>query len=221
MAKAAKGAAPEIHGRHLLFVDVETTGLTYQDRIVTLGYLALDLDSHRAGAPPAHFGHYIFNPGQPSNPFAAAVHGYDDWTLRHQQPFPDHADHILPHFEKADMIVAHNASFDERFIRTAFGEAGLSLAEKRFHCTMRAWRALHGSPAGLDPVITRLGLKSRGKQHGALEDAWLCMRVYLSLNGLECPGEPADFRQLGARPVNWIDPEPRPIRGARKIAGGY
>lgn len=199
----------------LLFVDVETTGLTHRDRVITIGFVALDFVNAQ---PTATCGHYIFNPGQPSNPFAAAVHGYDEWTLRHQPDFHLHAGEIHPHFAGAQRIIAHNASFDERFIRTEFAASGFNLPAARFFCTMQAWRARFGSPAGLDPVINRLGIKSRGRQHGALEDAWLCMRVYLWLHGLECPAAPDD---LNCPPVNWIRPEPKPIWGARAIRRNY
>ena len=58
--------------RHLLFVDVETTGLTYDDRVITLGLVELDVEALRDGADAIRTGHLIFNPGRPSNPFAAA-----------------------------------------------------------------------------------------------------------------------------------------------------
>lgn len=204
----------------LLFVDVETTGLTYDDRIVTLGLVSLDLDTSGPDQPQIRLGHFIFNPGRPSNSFAAAVHGYDDWTLRHQSDFGDLVEDILPFFREPGRIVAHNASFDERFVRTALCESAVEVDLPKFFCTMRAWRARHGAPAGLDPVITQLGIKSRGKQHGALEDAWLCMRVYLHLHGLPCPDAPEHLQPLAFQPVNWVEPGPKPVRGMRKIHGG-
>jgi DNA polymerase-3 subunit epsilon len=198
----------------LLFVDVETTGLTYDDRVITLGYVELDLAALGTTAAAAT-GHLIFNPGRPSNPFAAAVHGYDDWTLKYQPDFSAHADALLAPFERADSVIAHNAAFDERFMRTEFSLCGHTLAPARFACTMRAYRAKHARPAGLDKVLDHMGLKSRGKQHGALEDAWLCMRVWLWLNGLPAP----DITEATLiPPSNWVEPEMKPLRNARKVA---
>ena len=201
----------------LLFVDVETTGLTYDDRVITLGYVELDLDALQNGGNAASTGHMIFNPGRPSNPFAAAVHGYDDWTLKYQPEFSIHAEHLLAPFERADLVIAHNAAFDERFLRTEFSLCGHTLAPSRFQCTMRAYKTRHARPGGLDKVLDHMGLKGRGKLHGALEDAWLCMRVWLWLNDLPLPGMPGD---LHVAPSNWVEPEMKPIRGARKAFGG-
>lgn len=198
----------------LLFVDVETTGLTYDDRVITLGTVALDLEALQDGADAVTTGHMIFNPGRPSNPFAAAVHGYDDWTLKFQPDFSVHAEELLEPFLQAGQIIAHNAAFDERFMRTEFSLCGHALATPRFDCSMRAYKRKHARPGGLDKVLDHMGLKSRGKQHGALEDAWLCMRVWLWLNDLPAPDMPAD---LLAQPSNWVEPEMKPIRGARRI----
>src|ERR1700755_742900 len=94
--------------KKLLFVDVETTGLSYDDRVITLGYVELDLAALQEGANATSTGHMIFNPGRASNPFAAAVHGYDDWTLKYQPDFSTHAEQLLQPFERADLVVAHN-----------------------------------------------------------------------------------------------------------------
>lgn len=200
----------------LLFVDVETTGLTYDDRVITLGYVELDLEALQDGAGAAATGHMIFNPGRASNPFAAAVHGYDDWTLKYQPAFSAHAEELIAPFERAEQVIAHNAAFDERFLRTEFSLCGRTLAPARFQCSMRAYKAKHARPGGLDKVLDHMGLKGRGKQHGALEDAWLCMRVWLWLNDLPAPAMADD---LLAPPSNWVEPDMKPIRGARKVYG--
>ena len=200
----------------LLFVDVETTGLTYDDRVITLGFVELDLGALHAGKDAATMGHFIFNPGRPSNPFAAKVHGYDDWTLRFQPDFGSHAEDLEAPFRRADQIIAHNAAFDERFLRTEFSISGRSLAPQRFQCSMRSYKAKHGRPGGLDKVLDHMGHRGRGKQHGALEDAWLCMCVWLWLHDLPVPELSAN---LLAPPSNWVEPEMKPIRGMRKVVG--
>jgi DNA polymerase-3 subunit epsilon len=197
----------------LLFVDTETTGLTREDRVITLGTVELDL-----GRNQVRTRHLIFNPGRPSNPFAAAVHGYDDWTLRHQPDFAVHASDMIAPFLEADAVYAHNAAFDERFLRTEFALCGLELADRRFDCTLRAYKRKYDRPGGLDRVIEHMGLEKRGKVHGALEDAWLCMRAFLWLNDLPLPEAPAEG--LDRLPENWVEPEMKPIRGMRRIHGG-
>lgn len=197
----------------LLFVDVETTGLTYEDRVITLGYVELDLDVLVEGGDAAKTRHMIFNPGRRSNPFAAAVHGYDDWTLRHQPEFSAHAEELIAPFERAERIVAHNAAFDERFLRTEFSLSGRTLAPARFQCSMRAYKQKHARPGGLDKVLDHMGHKGRGKVHGALEDAWLCMGIWLWLHDLPAPAARDDLLHP---PSNWVEPEMKPVRGARK-----
>ena len=201
--------------RHLLFVDVETTGLTYEDRVITLGLVELDVEALRDGAPATRTGHFIFNPGRPSNPFAAAVHGYDDWTLKFQPLFSSHAADLVAPFERADAVIAHNAAFDERFLRGEFARAGHGLGPARFDCSMRRYKTRYARPGGLDKVLAHMGHKGRGKRHGALEDAWLCMKVWLWLHALPAPEAQGDLLHP---PGNWVEPEMRPVRGARKVA---
>ena len=202
--------------RKLLFVDVETTGLTYDDRVITLGYVELDLEALNDGADAATTGHFIFNPGRPSNPFAARVHGYDDWSLTFQPDFSTHAGDLLAPFERNDVVFAHNAAFDERFMRTEFSLCGHDLAPARFNCTMRAYKNKHARPGGLDKVLDHMGHRGRGKQHGALEDAWLCMRVWLWLHEMPVPDAPLGLLDP---PSNWVEPELKPLRNARKVLG--
>jgi DNA polymerase III subunit epsilon len=200
--------------KKLLFVDVETTGLSYEDRVITLGYVELDMVRLMDGENATSTGHLIFNPRRKSNPFAAAVHGYDDWTLTCQPDFSTHAEALIAPFERADQVIAHNAAFDERFLRTEFSLCGHMLKPARFHCTMKTYKTRHARPGGLDKVLNHMGLQSRGKQHGALEDAWLCMKVWLWLNGLPAPAE-----SLLIPPSNWVEPEMKLLRNARKGFG--
>ena len=201
---------------HLLFVDVETTGLTYDDRVITVGLVELDVEALLDGAESARTHHLIFNPGRPSNPFAAAVHGFDDWTLTFQPDFSSHADDLVGPFERADSVIAHNAAFDERFLRGEFSLCGHTLRPARFDCSMRRYKTKYGRPGGLDKVLAHMGHRGRGKQHGALEDAWLCMQVWLWLHGL--PGSEARDDMMRP-PSNWVEPETKPLRNARKVAG--
>lgn len=203
---------------HLLFVDVETTGLTYDDRVITVGLVELDIEALLDGVENARSHHLIFNPGRPSNPFAAAVHGYDDWTLKFQPDFSSHADDLVAPFERADTVIAHNAAFDERFLRGEFSLCGHTLAPARFDCSMRRYKTKYARPGGLDKVLAHMGHRGRGKQHGALEDAWLCMQVWLWLHDLPMPDSRED---LLSPPSNWVEPAVKPLRNARKTASRW
>ncbi|NTJ46540.1 hypothetical protein G6K93_05870 [Agrobacterium rhizogenes] len=191
----------------MVFVDVETTGLYSSDRVVSLGVVELDGSALLRGRLEAELTHLIFDPGKKSHPQAEAVHGYDDWLLRHQESFQDYVGLLQPRFEGADIIVAHNASFDERFIRQEFDGAGIVLNAPAFQCTMQQYRRAHEGRAGLDAVLVKMGLPRRGSRHGALEDAWLAMCVYLWLAGFDHPGLKEEAL---TKPLNLRDPPPHP-----------
>ena len=72
-------------------VDVETTGLYSDDRVVTLGAWRVNTAELGGNALHPECLHIIADPGRKSHPRAEEVHGYSDWTLRHQQPFSEHA----------------------------------------------------------------------------------------------------------------------------------
>lgn len=166
-------------GQPITFVDVETTGLSRDDRVVSIGVIHLpDADMLRDGAHEASATHLIFNPGRPSDPRARKVHGYSDQILSIQDPFEQHAKDLLPFFDHGGIIVAHNASFDRRFVAAEFKAAGVRFADPDYFCTMLAHRRKYGSRSGLDAVLSQMGLGARDERHGALQDAWCAMQVY-------------------------------------------
>ncbi|MER9335798.1 3'-5' exonuclease [Mesorhizobium sp. M0293] len=171
----------------LLFVDVETTGFFSSDRVVSLGLVQLRTASLPSGKLDLQLGHYIFDPGRKSHPRAEEVHGYSDWLLRHQDPFDMHAADIRQLFEESGVIAAHNASFDQRFVEAEFELAGASLSRLPFFCTMQDFRQKIGGRSGLNAVLAQIGMARAGKTHGAFEDAWMAMEVFLWLQGLPRP----------------------------------
>lgn len=193
----------------ITFFDVETTGLSSEDRIVSLGVVHFpDVRMLASADAVPRMMHLVFNPGRPSHPRARKVHGYADAVLARQDAFIDHADALLPLFTHGGQLVAHNASFDRRFVTTAFSEAKRQLRQAEFACTMLEHRRIHGSPSGLDAVLTQMGFGARQGHHGALTDAWLAMAIYCWLRGLPVPDPsrmptegPANFRGEGSRPV--------------------
>lgn len=193
----------------VVFVDVETTGLGAADRVVTLAAIHLDTVSLAAGEVALDHLHLAFDPRRDCHPGAAAVHGYSDWDLRHQDLFATHAATIHAFLHRAPLVVAHNAAFDLRFIEQEFRQCGLQPLARPHFCTMQTYRDRgHPGSASLDAVCRRIGAARAGVRHGALEDAWLALRVYLWLHGRKgALATPDAFRE---RPVNWVDPPPRP-----------
>ena len=63
-------------------VDIETTGLTAADRIVSLAAILVDTRDLAAGGFDLKHLHIVVDPGRPSHPEAERVHGYADQVLR-------------------------------------------------------------------------------------------------------------------------------------------
>lgn len=171
--------AAGVPGKVLAF-DVETTGLQRCDRVVSFGGVLFDSTPGRDGAFDFTCLHLVFDPGRESHPRAEEVHGFDDWTLRHQEPFGEQAARIAALFAQADLAVAHNAGFDLGFLDREFALLGGPPIGTEVHCTMRAFGDGGGrGSAKLDALAARMGLTRAGRRHGALEDAWLALMVYL------------------------------------------
>lgn len=199
----------------IVFVDVETTGLSDEDRVVTLAAIQLSAEYLPQGKFHLQICHLIFDPGRPSHPMAVNVHGYDDWTLRHQDAFADHADVLCELLSSANLVVAHNVAFDSRFINRELRLARKPEIETPFLCTMETYRQrFRGRRATLDVVAQQAGFGRSSSRHGALEDAWLAMMIFLWLHG--CPHRfpfssipnpnPTNFRSVPARPQGPLPP---------------
>ena len=170
----------EIIQRRTVVVDVETTGLSDDDRIVSLGAILLDPATRSIDGR-----HLIFNPERGCHPRARAVHGYDDYALRKQDRFVDHAEDISSFIGSADRIVGHNLAFDFGFIESELLRTGKPPLSADEWCTMNAHRASGiGGSASLTRIAKTLGLQRVGSKHGAIEDAWLTLHVFLAQNGL-------------------------------------
>lgn len=170
----------------IAFMDVETTGLTGRDRVVTLAIILLDVPTVSEGETHVQITvsaiHRIYNPGRDCDPVAARIHGHSDWILRHQPFFIEEAQEVSEFIDRADLVVCHNAEFDLRFLNRELSKASMPLITAESFCTMEAYRSRYDGSASLNNVIRQLGLKRESGKHGALEDAWLAMNVFFLLN---------------------------------------
>jgi DNA polymerase-3 subunit epsilon len=165
------------------FLDVETTGLTTQDRVVSLGAIWLSPASIGTGPFPVSFVHLIFNPERSCHPQAAKVHGYSDHLLRQQEAFSSRSTFIRHYLNSADLIVAHNAAFDVSFVNRELRRSGEAILDRPVYCTMEACRERNFPSAALSHACDQIGIRRSGERHGALEDSWLAMMIYLWLHG--------------------------------------
>ena len=168
------------------FCDVETTGLGNHDRIVSFGGIGMISRGLAKGRPNLEYLYLVFDPGRANRRAAEQIHGFSDSALRLQDPFAVHAADVWRFLTSYELLVAHNAAFDLRFINRELSLSGLPALTGPVYCTMKGYRALglRGS-ASLSAVCRRIKLARAGDRHGGIEDAWLAMQIYLWLHG--CP----------------------------------
>ena len=187
------------------FCDVETTGLGNHDRIVSFGGIGMFSRTLAKGGPDLEYLYLVFDPGRENHQGAAQMHGFSDSTLRLQEPFAVHAAEISRFLTSHELLVAHNAAFDIRFINREMRLSGLPALTRPVYCTMKGYRALdRGGSASLSAVCHHIKLARAGHLHDAIEDAWLAMQIYLWLHG--CPLRRRLRRSLPRTPSNLRHP---------------
>jgi DNA polymerase-3 subunit epsilon len=182
---------------------VETTGLSKDDRIVSFGGIGMVSDEFAKGQSRLAYTYLVFDPGRRNNRDAERLHGFSDWILAVQDPFEIHAGQVWRFLMSYELLVAHNAAFDFRFINREMTSAGLCTLTQPIYCTMKGYRALGlGGSASLSAICRHIKLARSSQLHAAIEDAWLAMQIYLWLHGgpihhrlpVSLPRTPTNFR---------------------------
>lgn len=165
-------------------LDTESTGLTDADRIVSI---AVYNEHHRV--------EYVVDPGIPSHPKAAEVHGITDEKAKRGRPAWWALGQILALIPRDSIIYAHNAKFDRRMIaQTLTGQVGKGAGEMwggyEWRCTCELAREVLPRLRNhrLDTVADHFGLRRPAGAHHALEDAQLCWDVAQRLEHLKEKG---------------------------------
>lgn len=173
--------------REIVF-DTETTGLDpFQgDRIVEIG--AVELVNH---VPTGRKYHQYINPERAMTAEVIAVHGLTDAFLSDKPKFKEIADEFLAFVGTDSKLVAHNASFDMKFVN-----AELSWIDKEplsydrvIDTLVIAKQRFPGSRVNLNELCKRFNIDNSARTvHGALLDSELLADVYLELLGGREPG---------------------------------
>jgi len=200
----------------IAFLDVETTGLHSRDRIVTLAVALLDTCEIQEGKAQISFIHRIYNPGIHCQPDAERIHGHSDWTLRQQLFFIDEAKEVSEFISKAGMVCCHNAEFDLNFVNREFVHAGIPAIKVPIYCTMKRYRQQYAGSASLANLGAQLGLQRQTNMHGALEDVFLTMNVFLVLNKVSLRISIPDVDKLGFQNLREVPPQPMGTLPPRK-----
>ena len=125
--------------------------------------------------------HYLFNPGMKLPPKITAITGLRDSDLKDQPPFRESANKIVEIVESADIIVAHNFSFDKGIIEINLEREEIDPPKwPRGICTVEATEHLYGRRMSLGDLhqdIFGQGFKA----HRAEEDVKALIRIFQKL----------------------------------------
>lgn len=206
--------------REIVF-DTETTGfdpgLNGGDRMVEIGCIEM-IDRVETGRTY----HCYFNPERPMPEGAFAIHGLGDQFLSDKPLFASKAQELCDFLGDAH-LVAHNASFDFKFLNAELKWAGLPpISLDRMVDTLAIARSKHpGAQATLDALCTRYGIdRSQRVKHGALLDAELLTQVYIELTGgrqigLGLDGDDNDAKTVADNANSYSIKNNRPRRAPR------
>ncbi len=191
--------------------DTETTGLDpfTGDRLVEIG--AVELINHvRTGREY----HQYINPLRSMSEEVIRVHGLTEEFLADKPTFDEIVDEFLAFVGTDSKLVAHNASFDMKFLNFQLKELGKpEIGEDRVvDSLLIARKKFPGARVNLDELCRRFGVDNSNRTvHGALLDAQLLADVYLELLGGHEPGfllsetpvvsAETVLAQIAARPV--------------------
>lgn len=204
--------------REIIF-DTETTGFdpSKGDRIVEIGCVEM-VNQMLTG----EIFHVYINPERDMPQSAFDVHGLSSDFLKDKPKFAEIAEDFIKFVGSDSQLVAHNASFDMKFIN-----AELSLlshetyGQNRVVDTLALARRKHPmGPNSLDALCSRYGIdNSKREKHGALLDAELLADVYIELLGgkqrgldLNMQEAEAQSSSLGNRKPAQTRPSPLPSR---------
>ena len=161
----------------VIVLDFETTGLSPDmgDRAIEIGAVRLE-----GGVPVERF-QELMHPGRRVSDFIASYTGITNSMLATASP----CEEVMGRF--ADFIgdsnlVAHNASFDKRFL-----DSELAKIKRRysgvFSCSLLAARRIYPQAVNhkLGTLVQYAGIPSEGDFHRALFDAEMTAKVWVAM----------------------------------------
>jgi len=154
-------------GHHVgAIIDTETTGLSGNDELIEIG-IVLFMFNKSKGNKIKVLEEYcgLREPICPIHPGARAVHGLTEEDLLGERLDEKR---ISEMFNTSQMLIAHNASFDRRYVAKLFPE----VISKYWYCTMNgiAWRAKGFFSNSLKHLLQTHEIKIE-RSHRALDDA--------------------------------------------------
>ncbi len=161
----------------LIILDFETTGLspTNGDRAIEIGAVKLEngevTDSFQE----------LMNPGRPVNSFIENYTGITNQMLSEAAPCYEVMERFAD-FIQGQNLVAHNASFDKRFLDSELKRISCDY-DGQFSCSLLVSRRLYQSAPNhkLGTLIDYKGITSNGNFHRALYDSEMTAKLWLAM----------------------------------------
>jgi DNA polymerase-3 subunit epsilon len=164
--------------RPIVMLDFETTGLSPEsgDRITEVAALRI------AGGEIVDRYVSLVNCGVRIPPFITSLTGISQAMVDGAPP----AEEVVPElieFIGADTLAAHNASFDEKFLKAEGARLGHDCRHEGLVCSVKlSRRVLPGMPSyKLGELARVLGIAFRGTAHRAEADAEVAARLLLHI----------------------------------------
>ena len=169
-----------------IFLDTETTGLSYRDghKIVEIACIETkDL------IPTGNVFHKLINPRRNVPEGAFKVHGFSEEFLKDKETFDKISDQFL-NFIKEKKIIIHNASFDLGFLDGELNSIKKDKINKKLVIDSLevARNKFPGTSNSLDALCRKFNIDlSRRSKHNALLDCELLREVYINLLDVKEP----------------------------------
>lgn len=162
-----------------VIIDFETTGLSpgYGDRTIEAGAVLV------SGNRIVDRFQSLMNPGMPVSGFIEGYTGITNAMLATAPPIRNVMESLAA-FIGEHPLVAHNASFDSRFLDAEFSRIGHRRSND-FACSMLAARRLYPEAPNhrLETLVRYKRLQTDGVHHRALADAEMTAHLWLRMIG--------------------------------------
>jgi len=161
----------------LIILDFETTGLSPDngDRAIEIGAVKLE-----NGEVTARF-QELMNPGRPISYFIEDYTGITNKMLSKAAPCAEVMARFAD-FIQGQNLVAHNASFDKRFLDSELKRISCDY-DGQFSCSLLVSRRLYQTAPNhkLGTLINYKGIASNGSFHRALYDSEMTAKLWLAM----------------------------------------
>ena len=170
-----------------IFLDTETTGLSYKDGHKIVEIACIETSDLIATGKTFH---KFINPKRNVPDEAFKIHGFSKEFLSDKETFDQIADEFLE-FVRGKKIIIHNASFDLGFLNGELNSINKKeLIEKRFVIDSLeiARNKYPGTSNSLDALCKKFNIDlSKRTKHNALLDCELLREVYINLLDVKEP----------------------------------